>query len=79
MSSRPILHLQKQPDPRVTAWIRRLDKCDPGSPEAKAIYGEAMAAGLGAVLCDGLDLAAAAQQREARLLNAEMHARWGSK
>lgn len=79
MSSRPILHLQKQPDPRVTAWILRLNKCEPGSPAARAIYDEAAAAGLVGALSDGLNLAAAADQAEAALLKAEMQARWGSK
>ena len=77
--SAPVLPLRKQPDPRVTAWIRRLNKCEPGSPAARAIYAEAADAGLIRALSDGLQLAAAAQQTEAALLKAEMQARWGSK
>jgi hypothetical protein len=79
MSARPILHLHKRPDPRVTAWIQRLNGRDPSSPEAKAVYEEAFSAGLVGELCDGLQLSAAADLREARALEAEKRKRWGPK
>jgi hypothetical protein len=77
--SAPSLPLHGRPRPRIEDLIRRLDQCEPHSPEAVAVYHEAAKAGLVEDLREGLRRAAAASRREAHLLEAEMLSQRGSK
>ncbi len=73
MSGRVVeLHKRPTPDPRVAAWMRRLNACEPKSPEARAIYGEALDAGLGRELVTALEESAATDRHEAAGLRAEI-------
>ena len=66
-----ILHLRKTPGAQVVRWIQLLDGCAPQSRAAIAVYRDAAVQGLVDELLDGLRRAAAADRREADLLDAE--------
>jgi hypothetical protein len=69
--SRQVLRLHRPPSAKVTAWMRRLDECEPGTPAASEIYQEAAAAGLTRELSDALQADAARCRNEAAALERE--------
>jgi hypothetical protein len=70
--SAPVLPLHTESDSRVAAWILRLNKCEPGTEAARAVYSEARVAGLVDELYAALTRRADAEQREADALRAEI-------
>ena len=65
------------PSTRLAGWVDALDRCRPNSPEAIEVYQEAAQAGLVDDLLEALRNAAAANRREAELLDADRARRNG--
>ena len=64
---------------RIVEWKRELDLCGPNCERARAIYDEAIKAGVAQELIHSLEDDAAYARTQAELLSTEMTARWPAK